>query len=437
MSLGTFRRVAAVSVVLGVVGAPAAAPASAASPSAAASAAADAPVRWSPIGIAAAGECTFPSKNVQGTPWALQRVLLDELWKEGRNGVFAADVKGTSKKKGSPVRVAVIDTGVDAGNPQLQGKVEEGGSYLADPQSNQKEKATTDKVGHGTKVAGIIAARPIAGTGFVGLAPEAHIISFKQNDDQGSGSVQSLITAIDDAVAQKADVINISQDVRASGDKATFDYQEDLKKAVERAEAAGAVVVASAGNDGREGATYPAAFLTVLAVGASDRNNERAPFSEYGSFVDIAAPGVDMLSTVPTGGQCVDNGTSFSAPYVSGVAALLKGAHPDWTPAQIRARIEQTAQRTQRGPDKFIGWGVVDPVKAVQSDGEQDEEAHEDPKVALDRVPVVAQPLGLAETQADRDRRTGTFVLCGGVLLVAALGGGAVVLRDSRRRREV
>ncbi|MEV6211028.1 type VII secretion-associated serine protease mycosin [Kitasatospora sp. NPDC051914] len=433
MSLGTFRRAAAASVVLGVVGSFAAAPAYAATPTPSPSASQGSAL-WSPIGIAAAGECKFPSDNVQGTPWALQRVLLNELWKDGRTGKLSKDVPG--RKKGDPVKVAVIDTGVDDRNLQLQGKVFAGGSYLVDKQSNQKPDAKTDTVGHGTKVAGIIAAKPIAATGFVGLAPDAVILSFKQNDDQGSGSVESLITAINDAVKQGADVINISQDVRAEGDKADFTFKDQLEAAVLAADKQGVVIVASSGNDGREGDTFPAAFKSVLAVGASDRNNERAPFSEYGEFVDVAAPGVDMLSTVPAGGQCVDNGTSFSAPYVAGVAALLKGAYPDWTAAQICARIEQTAQRNQRGPNKFIGWGVVDPVKAVQSGDEQASEAHEDPKVALDRVPVVAQPLGLAETQADRDRRTGTYVLGGGVLAVAALAGGSVVLRDHRRRHE-
>ncbi|MFD9128698.1 type VII secretion-associated serine protease mycosin [Kitasatospora sp. NPDC059571] len=436
MSLGTFRRAAAASVVLGVVGALGAAPAYAAPASPSPSPTADQGAsHWSPIGIAAAGECKFPSETVQGTPWALQRVVLSELWRQGRTGVFAADTK--DRKKGQPVKVAVIDTGVDNRNGQLRdNKVEDGGSLLKDPQSGQTGNGVTDTVGHGTKVAGIIAANPVSGTGFVGLAPGAVILSIKQNDDQGNGKVQDLIDAIYRAIDKHADVINISQDVRADGESSTFDKKDDLEKAVKAADDAGVVVVASSGNDGREGATYPAGFKTVLAVGASDRNNERAPFSEYGDFVSVAAPGVDMLSTVPAGGQCVDNGTSFSAPYVAGVAALLKGAHPDWTPAQIRARIEQSAQRTERGRNRFVGWGVVDPVKAVQGPDDQDPEVHADAPLKLDKVPIVAQPLGLAETQSDRDRRTGTYVLGAGGLAVAALAGGSVVLRDYRRRRE-
>ncbi|MFG2825198.1 type VII secretion-associated serine protease mycosin [Kitasatospora sp. NPDC048365] len=422
MSLGTFRRAAAVLVVLGVVGGTAAAPAFAAGPSAGAADGAGG-VRWSPMSIAAAGECTFPAADVKSKPWALQRVLLDQLWAAGT---------------GKDVTVAVIDTGVDASNPQLAGKVIDGGSLLKDRQTGKPVEGTgvTDKVGHGTKVAGIIAARPLPDrTGFVGLAPDAKILAIRQNDSDGNGDVTTLVAAINQAITAGAKVINISQDVRADNDKGEFEGRAALEDALKRAESDNVVVVASSGNDGREGDTYPAAIETVLAVGASDRNNERAPFSQYGDFVDIAAPGVDMLSTVPAGGQCVDNGTSFSAPYVAGLAAVLKGMYPKWTAQQIRTRIEQTAQRNERGANRFIGWGVVDPVKAVQSEAAPAGSPSPDAKVKLDTVPIVAQPLGLAETQADRDARTATFVLGGGGLAVAALAGGAVVLRDFRRRR--
>ncbi|PYC81958.1 type VII secretion-associated serine protease mycosin [Streptomyces tateyamensis] len=383
-------------------------------------------LHWSPLSISAAGNCTFPAKDVAATPWALQRVLLDQLWQGGRS-------------TGKDVLVAVIDTGVDDRNPQLQGKVLDGGTLLADKSVNPPQPvqggARTDPVGHGTKVAGIIAASHRDGVGFVGLAPDARILTIRQNDDAGNGDVDTLAKAVNSAVAKGAQVINISQDVRAAGNSGDFGDGGGLRRAVEAAEAANVVVVAASGNDGQEGATYPAAYPSVLAVGASDRNNERAAFSEYGDFVKVAAPGVDMLSTVPAGGQCVDNGTSFAAPYVAGVAALLRGEHKDWSARQIRARIEQTAQRIQRGPDKYLGWGVVDPVKAVTDTDPPAADPVPDPAVELAGAPIVAQPLGLGETQADRDRRTAAYVLGTGVLLVAALFGGSVVLRDLRRRR--
>ncbi len=430
-SLGTNRRAAAALVVLGVIGGLSAAPAYADSPSPSPSG------RLAPIGIAAAAECAIPSKDVQGVPWSLQRVLLDQLW-------AAHNPKSKDRTTGKGVTVAVIDTGVDSVNPQLAGKVIDGGSSLIDQSTNQVVPGSgiTDTVGHGTKVAGIIAAAPHSPqTGFVGLAPEAQIYSIRQNDAQGNGNVGALTKAINQVADNQSQyhigVINISQDVRATDGGTGFPGKDELRKALERAESDGIVVVASSGNDGLEGDTYPAAFPTVLAVGASDRNNERASFSQYGDFVGVAAPGVDMLSTAPGYGQCVDNGTSFSSPYVAGLAALLKGEHPDWTPKEIRARIEQTAQRTDHGPNKFIGWGVVDPVKAVQWTDSPIEQAKPDQPIKLDSAPIVAQPLGLAETQADRDRRTAMYVMASGALLVAGLAGGAVVMRDRRRRDAV
>ncbi|MER7583064.1 type VII secretion-associated serine protease mycosin [Kitasatospora sp. NPDC097691] len=427
MSGRRYRKTAAALAALAVLGGPLAVPAYADG--------------GTGTGLAAAGDCPKNAPDVQTVPWSLQRMLLDELWQGGRT-------------TGKGVKVAVIDTGVDWVNPQLAGqvvatdpnfdknppasvgKVQEGSNLLVNRDTKEPIQGHSyeDPVGHGTKVAGIIAARRSDRTGFVGLAPDAQILSIRQNDSDGNGDVATLVQAIREAVGKGAKVINISQDVRGAGD-ARFGGYQDLKAAVEFAEANKVVVVASSGNDGKEGDTYPGAFPTVLSVGASDRNNERAPFSQYGSFVKVAAPGVDMLSTVPGGGQCVDNGTSFAAPYVSGLAALLVGAHPDWKPAQVRAWIEQTAQRTQRDPDVFVGWGVVDPVKAVtMAPDVAPTAATPDAPVQLASVPIVPRPVGLGETQADRDGRTATYVLGVGALLVALLVGGGVVLRDHRRK---
>ena len=158
------------------------------------------------LGINGSGECTFPMKQqIEGIPWPLQRVLLDELWQD---------------TKGKGVRVAVIDTGVDNDNVQLKSAVDvSAGRDLLKPDKESssddkrgKTDGTVDEVGHGTKVAGIIAARPRKGTGFVGLAPEATIIPIRQNDENNSGNDRTMATAIDHAVAKGADVINISQD---------------------------------------------------------------------------------------------------------------------------------------------------------------------------------------------------------------------------------
>ncbi|MEW2545729.1 type VII secretion-associated serine protease mycosin [Streptomyces sp. NPDC047002] len=364
-------------------------------------------------GLDGSGECTFPmKKQTPGTPWPLQRVLFDELWKH---------------TKGKGVRVAVIDTGVDTANPQLKGAVDTaaGKDYLG------RTHGTTDTVGHGTKVAGIIAARPRAGTGFVGIAPEATIIPIRQNDEKNSGKSDTMAEAIEYAVGRHADVINISQDTAEP-----LGPQSDLAKAVRYALAHQVVVVASAGNDGTDGRTrdtYPAAFPGVLAVAASDRDNERAAFSQAGAFVGVAAPGVDIVSTVPGGGQCLDNGTSFSAPYVAGVAALLRAEHPGWTAREVVAQIEQTAERSVNGHDDFVGWGVVDPVAAVSGDNPPLQSPSPDPGPPKAPAPQAA-PLTLGESPQERTRRYATYTVGVAAVLVAVVGGTAVVLRDSRRK---
>ncbi|MGV9693737.1 type VII secretion-associated serine protease mycosin [Streptomyces sp. NPDC003444] len=376
------------------------------------------------------GECTFPmKKQIEGTPWPLQRVLLDELWQD---------------TKGKGVRVAVIDTGVDDVNPQLRTAVDakSGKDYLKPDKKNPgagdekrgKTDGTVDEVGHGTKVAGIIAARPRKGTGFVGLAPEATIIPIRQNDEKNSGKTDTMAQAIDWAVAKNAHVINISQDTTQA-----LSPESTLARAVANAIAKGVVVVASAGNDGMDGAlrdTYPAAFPGVLAVASSDRNNERAAFSQSGTFVGVAAPGVDIVSTVPGGGQCVDNGTSFSAPYVAGVAALLRAKYPKWTPAQVVARIEQTAVRSVNGHDNHVGWGVVDPVRALADlPGTPPSSPTPDPGPPKPPAPEPAR-LALSETPQERSERLATYALGIGGVLVAVVAGTATVIRDGRRRKE-
>jgi membrane-anchored mycosin MYCP len=369
-------------------------------------------------------QCTFPDKKYPGRPWALQRVLLDELW---------------SQSKGKGVRVAVVDTGVDTKNPQLTRAVDasEGANFLrgknlkGEKIDRGKADGTTDTVGHGTRVAGIIAARPAEGTGFVGLAPEATIIPVKQNDADGDGTAETLAEAIRYAIRVKADVINISQDTANA-----VAPDPDLKRAVDEALARQIVVVASAGNDGLDGndkPTYPASYDGVLAVAASDRNNERASFSQSGEFVGVAAPGVDMLSTVPKGGHCSDNGTSFSAPYVAAVAALIKAKHPHWTAREIVAQIEQTAERSVAGHDRLVGWGVVDPVRALTDDDHPVEAPDPHEGLTHAEAPTPAR-LHLGETADERDARLATYVAVGAAVLVAGLGGAAVAIRDARRR---
>lgn len=376
-------------------------------------------------------QCTFPSKTpIKSLPWSLRRLRLEQLWQD---------------TKGEGQRVAVIDTGVDNTNRQLTDAVDAAGGKNLLPLKPKKDRygdatprgkanGTSDYVGHGTKVAGIIAARPSKDNAFVGIAPKATIIPIKQNDDKGSGTAETLAAAINYAVQKRATVINISQDT----EKALPD-DNVLKRAVDNALNSDVVVVASAGNDGLGGnvkETYPAAYPGVLAVAASDRNNERAVFSQSGPFVSVAAPGVDMVSTVPKGGLCVDNGTSFSAPYVAGVAALIRAKHKDWKQHRVVTQIEQTAERSIPGRDNHVGWGVVDPVRAVNEEGGPTDHPVAQGGVSKGALPDVPD-LPIGETPQQRDERLGTYAVAGGGVLVAVIAGAALVYRDWRRRRPV
>lgn len=141
-----------------------------------------------------------------------------------------------------------------------------------------------------------------------------------------------------------------------------------------------------------------------------------------------------MVSTVPGFGQCLDNGTSFSAPYVAGVAALLRAAHPDWSVQQIVWQIENTAERSVNGHDDYVGWGVVDPVRALTQDGEAPKAPVPDPGPPPAAAPQAAG-LHLTETVQEREERFGTYALGTAVVLIAVIAGTATVMRDARRRR--
>ncbi|MGW7577814.1 type VII secretion-associated serine protease mycosin [Streptomyces sp. NPDC054765] len=363
------------------------------------------------------GECKFGTDNIEETPWSLQRLLTNQLWADGM--------------KGQGIRVGVIDTGIDAGNPQLKSAIGSGGMSLVNG------KPTEDKVGHGTKVAGIIAARPVKGSGFFGIAPKATVIPFQQTSDEKAGTAESLAKAVNKAVAENVDIINISQ-----GTGADPSLLPTLKQAIANASAHNVLVVASAGNGGADGGEknmYPAAFSNaypnVLAVAASDRNNERAPFSQSGKFVQIAAPGVDMVSTVPDGGNCVDQGTSFAAPYVTGAAALLKAKHKNWTPQKLIWHLEQTAERVGKNRDDFIGWGVVDPVAALNDDSAPTAEPKPDkPSNVADGSDIHPVAVTLGESTEDRRARVSIYIVGGGLLAVGTVVGCAIALRDWRRK---
>jgi membrane-anchored mycosin MYCP len=284
-------------------------------------------------------------------PWAQQELGFASVWERTRGG---------------GVTVAVVDSGVDA-NPQFGDRVIPGPDLVAGTKPGIPPGA--DCVGHGTAVASIIAAAPVPGVSFTGVAPAARILSVKIS---GTDTFPTSVTpqGIMDAVQFGADVINLSL--------ATPDDVQGLHNAIEYALRHNVVVVAAAGNDigqgssdgtdGNEGSGpfYPAAYPGVLAVGAIGPGGVLAGFSDRYTPVGVTAPGVNVTSaypgTFPAAYDAVQNGTSFAAAFVSGVVALVRSAHPGLNAAQVVARIEATAHG---GTGPGTGHGMVDPVRAV------------------------------------------------------------------------
>ena len=262
--------------------------------------------------------------------------------------------------RGAGVTVAVVDSGVDA-NPQFGDRVIVGPDLVAGTKRGIPPGA--DCVGHGTAVASIIAAAPMRGISFTGVAPAVRILSVKIS---GTDTFPTSATpqGIMDAVQFGADVINLSL--------STTDDVPALRQAVAYALSHNVVVVAAAGNDIPQNGTgpfYPAAYPGVLSVGAAAPGGALAPFSDRRTPVGVIAPGVNVTSaypgTFPDAYNPDQSGTSFAAAYVSGVVALVRASHPRLNPAQVVARIEATA-RGSTGPGS--GHGVIDPVRAVTAD---------------------------------------------------------------------
>ncbi len=260
---------------------------------------------------------------------------------------------GWSLSTGSPaVTIAIIDTGVDLGHPDLSAKIVGGHDFVNNDNSAQ------DDNGHGTHVAGIAAAVTNNGRGVAGVSWGARIMPVKVLDAAGNGTFADVAAGITWAADHGAQVINLS----LGGTSASSVLQD----AVDYASAKGVVIVAAAGNYGANFVLYPARFPNVIAVAATDSTNARADFSDYGPEVDVAAPGVDILSTFP-GGYGYLSGTSMSTPFVAGLAAILRGIPGSGSPDAIAFDMESTAlDLGPSGPDSFYGYGLIQMDAAIR-----------------------------------------------------------------------
>ncbi|MGP4014265.1 type VII secretion-associated serine protease mycosin [Saccharopolyspora sp. 5N708] len=353
-----------------------------------------------------ASSCVPAATEVVGElPWA-QRFLAPQLaW---------------SVTRGAGQLVAVIDSGVDGAVPQLVGRVLPGVDVV-----RGSGTAADDCVGHGTFVAGIIAAQQVPGVAFSGVAPAARILPIRQTSSGSDGTAGSMATSIRVAVDSGAKVINISASAQYGS--------AELAAAVDYAAAHDVLIVAAASNAAAQGnpKAYPAAYPSVLAVGAIDGQGNRAEFSETGSYLSLVAPGVDILSVGPRGpGHLVGDGTSYAAPFVAGAAALVRAAFPDLSAPQVKHRLEATANHPPAAlPDPLLGWGVVDPYAAVTRvlPEEHGQVATAGGPVV---VPAAAPPAGPPPAGV-----AALVVGAAAVLAVLAIGAAAVVVPAGRRRR--
>ncbi|MEU6759688.1 type VII secretion-associated serine protease mycosin [Streptomyces sp. NPDC046685] len=307
--------------------------------------------------LAGATAAPAAADTIRDRQWGLLALRAEEAW-------------GTTR--GDGVTVAVLDTGVDDSHPDLAGQVLDG-TDLIGMGAGRGDKAWAR---HGTAMAGIIAGHghgPNRGQGVLGIAPQAKILPVRVILEEGDpGRAQARVSkggALADGIRwaadHGADVINLS--LGDDSDSAHHEAGED--EAVQYALAKGVVVVASAGNGGESGdrVSYPAAYPGVIAVTAVDRRGKKAAFSTRNWYATVSAPGVDVVIADPDRAYYEGWGTSAAAAFVSGAAALVRAAHPELSPAQIKKLLEDTAADSPAGGrDDARGYGTVDPVAALQ-----------------------------------------------------------------------
>ncbi|MGM1059064.1 type VII secretion-associated serine protease mycosin [Saccharothrix sp. Mg75] len=334
------------------------------------------------------GDRAIPNK-----PWGQMQLRLEEAHR------FAT---------GRDVVLAVIDTGVNENHPRLKGRVVPGGDYV-----ETEKRGVFDCDGHGTEVAGIAAASRDEATGFIGAAPDAKVMAIRQTSDHykfedpakvdnraSAGKVDTLAKAIIVAASDGAEVINISLtacDPPREPSTGERELQAAIKWAVDEKDA---VIVTAAGNiDQNSGcqaqndnqdpanvkvvASPPWYSEDVLSVASMNEKGAVSSFSVWGPWVSVAAPGEEIVTLDPAGQGLTDaktnpqnnqlariQGTSFAAPYVAGVAALVRERFPDLNARQVMNRIKATAQHpgNPEGRDHKVGFGMINPVAALTAE---------------------------------------------------------------------
>ncbi len=303
--------------------------------------------------VFALGRKTPAQPTPQVTPWGVERVNAPSAW-------------ATSTASG--INVAIIDTGIDLTHPDLQANIKSGFNAI------RPGKSANDDNGHGTHVAGIVAAVNNS-IGVVGVAHQANLYPVKVLNKAGWGWTSDIIEGLQWCVSTHTDT-DPTNDIRVAnmsfGASGSDSAEHD---AIVAAHNAGITLVAAAGNDSGGAVNYPAAYPEVIAVSATDYSDAVAYFSSSGPEIDLAAPGVSIYSTYKGWTYKTLSGTSMAAPHVTGVAALVLatpvGAYDlngngIWDPAEVQAKLEATARDLgSPGKDSIYGDGLVDAASAV------------------------------------------------------------------------
>ncbi|WP_279577659.1 S8 family serine peptidase [Streptomyces cyanogenus] len=387
--------------------------------------------------------------DVQAKQWYLGPMQAEQMWKVST---------------GEGVKVAVIDSGVNANTSSLKGQV------LADETPKSVAyRATVDYSGHGTTMAELIAGTG-AGGGLKGLAPDAKIVPYRiELDDLKGGAAEKKKTPeSEDAIRAAADtdakIINMSFGAQGPGPKE--------EAAIEYAASKGKLLIAAVGNEGGKAGDhigYPAAFHYVVGVAASDESGTVSKFSSSGNYVDVAAPGQDFPGWCDTSfrSYCDDvNGTSSAAAITSASAALIWSAHPDWTVNQVTRALIDTAGRkwAKDDPSRYLGYGTIRPRLVLANPDYNPGPANVDPlakwnggdllaKSATSSTPSsspsssASTPSQVPEkgstggtsaagssTESSKDDNT-LWVVLGAVAAVVVVGGGGVAVARARRAR--
>lgn len=289
-----------------------------------------------------------PIQPAESLPWGVNRI--------GANLVWGATT-------GAAIKVAVLDTGIDTSHPDLKDNIKGGINTITAP------TRYSDDNGHGTHVAGIIAALDNT-IGVIGVGPGIALYAVKVLDSRGSGYISDVIEGLDWAIKNGMQVVNMS--LGSSAGNLSF------SAAINKVYAAGIVQVAAAGNNGPGDNTvsYPAKYPEVIAVSATDSNDDIAYFSSRGPEIDLAAPGVGIFSTYKGSSYKLMSGTSMAAPHVAGAAALVlttsvvgtsydADSDEKWDPSEVKAKLQDTAEHIGDSEPLLYGAGLVDVGMAI------------------------------------------------------------------------